>query len=159
MLPEGFQLLTLEALARRQGTGLSGIDLLGCWQLQQVWAKGNSSASALSSALLRSLGARLELSTSDAPDQLSISNAINLGALQLRFSGQARLIGKRPLLQFSFNNLSLSIAGHCLLQRSLPSVPSSRLPFFALICRDPTGWLAARGRGGGLALWQLSTPP
>jgi hypothetical protein len=32
---------------------------------------------------------------------------------------------------------------------------STRLmPFFALIARDSNGWLAARGRGGGLALWQ-----
>jgi len=30
-----------------------------------------------------------------------------------------------------------------------------RMPFFALIARDPSGWLAARGRGGGLALWDL----
>jgi hypothetical protein len=31
------------------------------------------------------------------------------------------------------------------------------MPFFALIAAERTGegWLAARGRGGGLALWRL----
>jgi hypothetical protein len=29
------------------------------------------------------------------------------------------------------------------------------MPFFALIARNSNGWLAARGRGGGLALWIL----
>ena len=43
-----------------------------------------------------------------------------------------------------------------LLQRPLPVPVPRRMPFFALIHRDPAGWLAARGRGGGLALWRLA---
>ena len=145
----------LEHQARIEGTGLNHRDLVGCWQLDQVWAKGNSSANALSSSLLRSLGAQLELSTAQDSAELTISNAVNLGALQLRFVGDARLIGRRPLLQFRFSSLELNLAGRTLLRRPLPPMPPKRLPFFALIKRDSSGWLAARGRGGGLALWQL----
>ena len=158
VMPSGSQLLSLESLARQQGTGLDATDLVGCWMLHQVWSKGNAAANGLSSALLRSLGARLVLAPSEVDGHLLIGNAINLGALQLRFSGQGRLIGKRPLLQFSFDSLMLSIGGQTLLQQSLPPVSARRLPFFALICRDDAGWLAARGRGGGLALWQLEPP-
>jgi hypothetical protein len=43
-----------------------------------------------------------------------------------------------------------------LFQKAIPSPAPQRLPFFALIARDPSGWLAARGRGGGLALWRLA---
>jgi hypothetical protein len=62
----------------------------------------------------------------------------------------------RPLLVFRFELLELQLAGRTLLRRPLPAPEPQRLPFFALIARDSSGWLAARGRGGGLALWRLA---
>ena len=156
--PGAEQLLALEVQARRSGSGLQAPDLLGCWQLDQVWPKGRSRPAAFSGWLLRGLAARLEISSTEAGG-LQLSNAVNLGALELRFRGPGRLQGKRPLLQFSFDQLQLSLAGRVLLQRSLPAPAPQRLPFFALIARDASGWLAARGRGGGLALWRLLPGP
>jgi len=153
--PGGEQLLALEARVRRAGTGLQVGDLLGCWRLEQIWVKGSASPSPFSAGLLRSLQARLELEPG-LEGGLLISNAVSLGGLELRFRGVARLLGPRPLLQFSFDRLQLSLAGRVLLQRPLPAPPPRREPFFALIARDPSGWLAARGRGGGLALWRQS---
>lgn len=151
--PTGPQLLELETAARRRGTGLDPQALLGCWELDQVWPRGSARPSAFSGAVLRSLRARLEISAA-TPD-LQLRNAVSLGALELRFSGRGQLLGRRPLLQFSFDRLELRLAGRVLLQRRLPEPPPKRWPFFALIARDPRGWLAARGRGGGLALWRL----
>lgn len=153
-LPTGEQLLALESKARQQGSGLEKQDLLGCWTLEQIWAKGQHMPSTWSSGLLRSLQARLEISQSD--DALLLSNAVTLGVLELRFHGCGTLLGRRPLLQFSFDQLQLRLAGRVLLQRALPALDQRRLPFFALIARDASGWLAARGRGGGLALWRLT---
>lgn len=153
------ELLALERQARASGTGLDASRLEGSWQLELVWPKGSSRASAFSGWLLRGLSARLEIvAKPDAaePQALLLSNAVNLGALELRFNGHGRLQGKRPLLLFSFDQLRLSLAGRCLLQRNLPAPKPQRMPFFALIHRDPSGWLAARGRGGGLALWRLA---
>lgn len=181
----GAELLVLEAAARRRGTGLAAADLAGCWMLQQVWGRGSSQPSDLSARLLRSLGARLEIQPmagSDAgvvaagavpagaaeaeaadaevaditPPCLAVSNAVRIGALELRFCGRGRLEGRRPLLSFAFTELRLSLGGRLLLQRHLPAPSPRRMPFFALIARDPSGWLAARGRGGGLALWRLA---
>ena len=42
-----------------------------------------------------------------------------------------------------------------LLKKELPAPEEGREPFFALISRSPEGWMAARGRGGGLAFWTL----
>ena len=154
--PDAQALLALEREARSTGTGLTATHLLGSWQLQLVWSKGSNRASAFSGWLLRGLSARLEIDR-DA-DGLLLSNAVNLGLLELRFRGRGRLLGKRPLLQFSFDQMQLSLAGRCVLQRALPAPAPQRLPFFALIQRDPAGWLAARGRGGGLALWRLINP-
>ena len=100
--------------------------------------------------------ARLEITAPVAEEELSLSNAVTLGPLELRFRGVGRLVGSRPLLQFSFQELQLSLGGRVLLRRALPEPARQRLPFFALIARDPSGWLAARGRGGGLALWRLA---
>jgi hypothetical protein len=47
------------------------------------------------------------------------------------------------------------MGGIALLNKALPTPNQKRTPFFALIERNPDGWMAARGRGGGLALWRL----
>ena len=103
---------------------------------------------------LRGLQARLVLRQLNS-EQLAITNAVNLGPFQLRFEGAGTLQGSRPLLQFSFDKVVLLAWSRRWIERSLPQPAPSRLPFFALIHRDPTGWLAARGRGGGLAFWTL----
>lgn len=148
------ELLQLEQQARRSGSGVEADALQGCWQLQLVWPKGQQRASAFSGWLLRGLSARLEIGLD--PEGLLLSNAVNLGAVELRFRGRGRLEGKRPLLLFSFEQLQLSLGGWRIVERTLPAPAPQRMPFFALIHRDPSGWLAARGRGGGLALWQLA---
>ncbi|MCP9809679.1 hypothetical protein KBY58_09570 [Cyanobium sp. HWJ4-Hawea] len=153
LLPSAGQLLALEDQARHLGTGLQAAQLQGCWQLEVVWPKGSQRASAFSGWLLRGLAARLEIDLDG--DGLLLCNAVNLGALELRFRGRGRLQGRRPLLLFSFDRLELGLGGRVLLQRELPAPAAKRMPFFALISRDTQGLLAARGRGGGLALWRL----
>jgi len=173
-LPDSAELLNLERDCRRQGTALVAADLLGIWRLQRVWPRQGGEPSGPSSALLRGLGARLEINAAGASladlntpwpgpasasgpgDRLGLANAVSLGPLELRFEGRARLAGPRPLLWFGFDRLQLRFGSQVLLQRSLPPAPAPRQPFFALIGKGP-GWLAARGRGGGLALWQLQT--
>jgi hypothetical protein len=151
------QLLQLEQQARRSGSGVETQALQGCWQLELVWPKGQQRAAVFSGWLLRGLAARLEF---DADQEgLRLSNAVNLGPLELRFRGRGRLQGKRPLLVFSFDHLQLSLGGWRLVERSLPAPVPQRMPFFALIHRDASGWLAARGRGGGLALWRHANAP
>ncbi|MEB3235609.1 MAG: hypothetical protein VKM98_09295 [Cyanobacteriota bacterium] len=154
-LPDGTTLLQRELQARQQGTGLQASDLVGCWRLHQTWGKGQRQSSAAASLLLRGLGARLELDLQDGA--LQIRNAVQLGVLELRFSGGAELSGHRPLLLFWFERLELGLGKHVLWARPIAKPERRRLPFFALIARDPQGWLAARGRGGGLALWTLHT--
>lgn len=179
-LPDGPQLLALERQSRQSGNGLSREALLGTWILQRTWPRGRSTPADLASTLLRGLGASLSLSSpaaaagAPAPAAaaiapaaateipfLEIINSVRLGMLELRFCGEARLQGRRPLLLFRFLRLQLRVGGQALLDRPLPadapfsSLPVAGLPFFALIAADPEGsWLAARGKGGGLALWQ-----
>jgi len=173
-LPDSAELLKLERDSRRQGTGLVTADLLGTWRLQRVWPRQGGEPSGPSSALLRGLGARLEINAAGAssaglaspwpgpatdpgPGALGLVNAVALGPLELRFEGCARLAGPRPLLWFGFDQLQLRLGRQMLLQRPLPPAAPQRQAFFALIGKGPD-WLAARGRGGGLAVWQLQGP-
>ena len=146
-----------EKAVRLTGTGLSSSDLLGSWYLQTVWSKGDQDANPFSSWILRSLDARLEIEADleDKSSDLLLSNAINLGPIELKFQGPGLLKGKRPLLTFHFDSLTLRVGGIVLLKKTLPTPNQKRTPFFALIDRNPDGWMAARGRGGGLALWTL----
>jgi len=156
--PDGPSLLALERQVRQHGTTLEASALRGRWRLQQVWGKGATASSPLSNWVLQGLQARLELEHLH-DRQLRVSNAVNLGPLELRFMGEGHLKGKRPLLMFSFQTMMIKAWGRSLMKRSLPASTPQRMPFFALIARSADGWLAARGRGGGLALWQLDPSP
>jgi hypothetical protein len=164
VIPDAPRLLDLERRSRREGSGLARDDLIGSWRLERIWSKGSLRPATMGAALLRGLAARLQLEAAETDGGLRLVNSVRLGALELRFEGAGRLQGRRPLLVFSFDRLRLLLAGRVLIERALPAPAPLRLPFFALIAAEraaagpaaaPPGWLAARGRGGGLALWLL----
>ncbi|MCU0551978.1 MAG: hypothetical protein MUC48_21790 [Leptolyngbya sp. Prado105] len=91
-----------------------------------------------------------------------IGNLAQIGALQLRFTGPARFQPKKNLLAFEFTQIQVSLGSIVLKkgavrggeakEKEFAEMKISKLPFFAffLITDD---LIAARGRGGGLALW------
>jgi hypothetical protein len=168
-LPDGSELLARERAARRgsgssgggsSGSGVLTGDLQGNWWLARLWSR-QGRAQAASAALLAGLGACLAIAPAEpgeGPGCLRIRNSVQLGHLGLQFSGPGWLRGSRPLLLFRFERIALFWGQRQLWQGTLPEPPAQRLPFFALIAceRDgERGWLAARGRGGGLAAWEL----
>ena len=144
--------LALEQRARVEGTGLDAKALQGCWQLHQTWSRRGTAPPAISLTLLRALRACLVLEQRE--QNLTITNQVSLGPVRLRFDGTARLKGRRPLLNFQFSSMKLQIGSLTLLNQTLPTPAAQRQPFFALIAQgSERGWLCARGRGGGLAVW------
>ena len=149
------QILSRESSSRRQGSGIRSSDLNGVWLLMQNWTREGALPPPGTSPLLRLVGAQLQLQTQD--NILKICNQVCLGSLKLRFEGKAELKGDRPLLLFRFSTLVLNFGSITLLRKVLPEPPANRTPFFALIDlnrQDGSDWLAARGRGGGVALWK-----
>ncbi|MFM9072128.1 MAG: hypothetical protein ACKOOC_01765, partial [Cyanobium sp.] len=126
--PDGPALLELDRLSRREGSGLRVADLICRWRLEQLWGKGSSRPSSFSAALLRGLAARLEIAPGATSESLRLGNAVNLGALELRFEGEGKLQGRRPLLMFWFERLQLRLGGRVLLERPLPRPQEKRLP-------------------------------
>lgn len=151
-------ILALEAVAKKQGSGIDHETLNGVWTLQNTWTEAGVRPTPGTDFLLRGLGARLELNNST--NGWRIVNQIMAAGVQLRFEGEAQLKGRRPMLMFRFETVKLSLSGRILLKRNLPEPSTRRMPFFALIAMADNGeWLAARGRGGGLALWMRGKQP
>lgn len=151
--PAAAALLEQERHCRRHGSGLTAAELIGPWRLDQVWGRRDAQPQPAASALLRGLRASLAIAAG-AEGALRLRNSVELGALHLRFEGPGELRGRRPLLAFWFEGWQLLLAGRVLLQGRLAAPEPRRWPFFALIACGSGQWLAARGRGGGLALWR-----
>ena len=161
-IPKGTEVLALEQRCRRGGSGLTAAELIGRWRLHQLWSKTQAQPNAATAALLRGLKASLSLDAGEE-GKLRVLNSVRLGALQLCFHGHGCLRGRRPLLEFWFTELELRLGQQTLWHQAITRQPQPRQrPFFALIARTGnanTGWLLARGRGGGLALWVLEPRP
>ncbi|MGI0486677.1 hypothetical protein ACN4EK_14655 [Pantanalinema rosaneae CENA516] len=103
-------------------------------------------------------------SNASAPlsNSITISNQIQLGALKIRFTGPANYLGKKNILAFDFTHLHITLLGRSLYSSDIRGGKSkpetfeqqsiAKLPFFAFFLVTPD-LIAARGRGGGLALW------
>ena len=156
-LPASQELLKLEALARKQGSGIEINSLNGLWKFVSVWKQGKEKEDLFSSFMLRFISASLELRQDKGSHEsmpLVIVNSVAIGLLNLEFIGRGELKGSQPLLPFFFERIALSFASRVLWSRPLDEPEEKERPFFALISMAPNEeWLAARGRGGGLALW------
>jgi hypothetical protein len=95
---------------------------------------------------------------------LTITNQVAIGAVRLKLSGPARFSEKRNLLAFDFTRMEIQLLGKTVYSGKFPSprdgqefmqVPIGKLPFFAFFVANDD-LIAARGRGGGLAIWMRS---
>ena len=158
ILPSLKKLIELEKTAKVEGSRIDFDPLLGLWKFHSVWKQGSDKEDYISSTLLKVFSAKLELKrNTQNPEKniITIANSIQFGLLSLRFSGMANLERKQPLLVFSFDFIQINLASLIILKRSIPKPEKEKRPFFALIAIDSNGkWLSARGKGGGLALWE-----
>jgi hypothetical protein len=99
-------------------------------------------------------------SPTSAPPLL-ITNQITLAGIHLKLSGPAKYFSKKNLLGFDFTQMEVKVLGQRIYQGKFPSpranqafeqVSIGKLPFFAFFAVNQQ-FIAARGRGGGLAIW------
>jgi hypothetical protein len=176
-------LLQAEQVCRQQRRRYPLADLLGQWQLAFVVGKGAKLKAGLPmvsdrpKAIGRGFsipqwtGAQISFSpvpeASEAASEFAepravIGNQVQVGLVKLSLTGPARYPGQRNLLGFDFTQLAVSILGQSVYQGAMPgpqrdpakfeTSPIGRLPFFAFFSITPD-YIAARGRGGGLAMW------
>ncbi|MEH2156248.1 hypothetical protein [Nostoc sp.] len=95
-----------------------------------------------------------------------IGNQVKFSSVLLKLTGPVQYLGKKNLLAFDFNYMVISLFGRAVYNRAMRSgklqtedfynQPIAKLPFFTffLVTED---FIAARGRGGGLAFWIRET--
>lgn len=100
------------------------------------------------------------------PGKTEIGNQLQFGPLLLKLTGPCQYLGKKNLLAFDFTKMQLCLFSHTVYTgdvrggkaqaQDFYSQSIAKLPFFAffLITEE---FIAARGRGGGLALWVRET--
>jgi hypothetical protein len=91
-----------------------------------------------------------------------ISNQVTVAGFTLRFTGPLKYIETKNLLAFDFTQMQVSIGALSLYRGTIPGGRSrgdtfanlsvAQLPFFSFFWTSDNG-IAARGRGGGVALW------
>lgn len=162
-------LLKLERAAKRAKVTLPLEALLGTWQLcfnARKGAKFEAEEPVGNGFYVPKLAiARLTFacdSDSDSDHSLAIANELSVGPLRVRFTGPARYPGRKNLLAFDFTQLQVACFGLQVYQgkveskkragQSFPEIPTGQLPFFIFFAAQEN-YLAARGRGGGLAIW------
>ncbi|HEY9889068.1 MAG TPA: hypothetical protein V6D02_11750 [Candidatus Obscuribacterales bacterium] len=165
-------LLALERSAKQTRRAIAADALLGTWRLCFSAAKKAKyqSGQPVGSGFYMPQWAIAHLTFAPDvanPDQLTITNTLQLGWLTIRFTGPARYPGKQNLLAFDFTQLTVACAGWTLYQGAVPNAKRAgkpfatleiaQLPFFAFFAATDQ-YIAARGRGGGLALWVKPTP-
>lgn len=92
----------------------------------------------------------------------TVQNFIRVGGVSLKLSGVCRYQARKNLLAFDFTAMHLKLLGVPLYQGAIrggetraaafAETAIAQLPFFAFFAVTDT-YIAARGRGGGLALW------
>jgi len=173
-------LLQAEKTAKQQRTFYPFESLLGQWRL--CFATGTRKVRKRGGIVLRSgiympKFARTQISFSTTaqaldgtPKRGEIGNSVQLGPMLLQLMGPAQYLGKKNLLAFDFTQMRIRLFGRATYTDNIRggkakaidfyNQPIAKLPFFAffLVTED---FIAARGRGGGLALWireSISSP-
>jgi hypothetical protein len=103
-----------------------------------------------------------DTAATDSGHRGRVTNRVKLGALKLQLNGPARLWPRANCLAFDFTQMQVKVGGFTLYQgyirsgadreQSFYSQPLKTQAFFSHFIITET-YIAARGRGGGLALW------
>lgn len=162
-------LLDLEKSARYEKSSHHFADLVGTWRL--CFITGTQKAKNRAGIILgagRYLFSAIKIEIrfqETTTDQGQIENIVQVGTVRLSVRGPAKFLQKKNLLAFDFTQILVQILGITLYDGYIRGGKASednfyqktiaKQAFFAYFVIN-SQLLAARGRGGGLALWGKS---
>lgn len=165
-------LLETEKFTKQQRINYPLESLIGSWRLHFVVSpKKSRQRSGIKMGngfyLPRFVKAQISFYPAEAdnnlnPNQLKIGNQLNVGMISFKFNGPAKYLGKKNLLAFDFTQIQVGFLGQTvysgnfrggqLKNQEFEQKHIRDLPFFAFFAIKEN-YIAARGRGGGLAIW------
>lgn len=161
-------LLIAEKTAKQSKVRHSYPQLLGTWQLGFITGTKRTRKRAgviLGAGRFLPAWVKIQLSYSQLePDQErgSVQNSVELGPLQLILTGPTQFREKTNILAFDFTQIKVSLSGLKLYEGYIRGGQNREANFWEQSVKDQAFFtyflvdnfcLAARGRGGGLALW------
>ena len=166
-------LLQAEKLAKQQRLTYPLKSLLGHWRLcfTTPYKASLRGGIAMGKGLYVPQIARAHISfsnqapTSSHPGKVEISNSFQFSPLLFKLTGPAQYLGKKNLIKFDFTYMQLCLFGRAIYSGEFRGGTTAidfydqsiaKLPFFAFFLMTED-FIAARGRGGGLALWVKET--
>lgn len=160
-------LLEAERTAKQQKLVYPFPPLLGHWRL--CFATGTRKAQKRGGIVLgrgwyvpKIAQAQISFAAPASANLGEIENQAQIGSLALKFTGPCKYLGKKNLLAFDFTQIQVRVFGRNIYSGNVRGGKAetedfaeqaiAKLPFFAffLVTED---FIAARGRGGGLAIW------
>lgn len=159
-------LLQAEKAAKQQRITYPVASLIGDWRLgftapRQAHFKGDVAVGRGYYIPQKIAPAQISFHPEQLEHNFQISNQIQFGALLFKLTGPARYLGKKNIMAFDFTQMQLSLFGRAVYSGKFRSGNFATdfnqqsvglLPFFAFFLVTDN-LIAARGRGGGLALW------
>ena len=162
-------LLEAEKFAKKEKISYSWESLIGNWRLCFVTGtkKTRKKAGIVLGAgkyLPRFVKISLNYFPSEesSENQGNVENCVNVGGLQLSLTGPVKFLAPKNILAFDFTRMKLKVFGVTLYngyirdgktkEASFYTDKISQQAFFAYFYLTDSA-IAARGRGGGLALW------
>lgn len=165
-------MLEAEKVAKQQRLAYPLESLLGHWRLcfttlQKVNGRSPHAAKGIYVPKIAQAQISFTQPADNEPNshQGEIGNQIQVGSILFRVTGSFHYPGKKNLLMFDFNQAQFSVFGKTLYSGNFRSGAETivfeqranvKLPFFAFFLVTEN-FIAARGRGGGLALWVRSS--
>ena len=165
-------LLTAEKNSHRQQQQYEFAQLLGKWQLCYITGTKNSRSqfsNLLKDGLYLPTFTPINITYSLPPhtqvntNQGRVINTVNVGLVKFTIEGPCKFMPKKNILAFDFTYLTMFILGAKIYAQNIRGGKNSEEKFFSSNINRQAFFsyflvneqlIAARGRGGGLALWR-----
>lgn len=162
-------LLELEKHYKKINTDCSLADLIGCWNLRFITGTKKTRKKA---GIVMGAGKfiphwlKIQIIYENDPQSTAntgrVRNSVELGFLKLSLSGPVKFIPTRKILAFDFTSLNLNVLGIKLYGGYIRGGLETETEFDHQALKEQAFFryfllqdnlIAARGKGGGLALW------
>lgn len=164
-------LLTAEKTAKQTKVNHNYSQLLGTWRLRFITGTKRSRQRAgivLGAGRFLPKWVKIQLSYFQSESNLeqgTVTNSVQIGSLQLVVTGPTQFFPKMNILAFDFTRIKVSVFGLTLYNgfirggqerdANFYTKPLKNKAFFSYFIIQ-NNIIAARGRGGGLALWIMA---
>lgn len=162
-------LLKLEKEFKQDKKDCSLSNLIGCWNLRFITGtKKSRDRAGIILGAGKYIPKLIKIQIAYKPDQLStpnigrVNNAVKLAFLKLSLTGPFKFLSPKRLLAFDFTHLNLTVFGLKIYddyirnglekEAKFHETEIKHQAFFSYFLIEDN-LIAARGRGGGLALW------